>query len=184
VDREIVSPAIKFSAREVRLLTFWNTKRAGRPMPRREDFVAEELQEWIGWMHLLRPVDGGDDFVYEVFSTRSPIGSQREMTGRRVGEWDDQRVEAALAFYRTVMREKSPISFAAPERFHDDFMAYRRLALPFGDDTGVTHILAHLSKTTMEGVPNIEPIAIDLKTIAEILDQLSNHPDHGRRLDL
>lgn len=161
----------RFSAPEIRLLTFWNAKRAGRQMPRRADFVAEELQEWIGWMHLLRPVDGGDDFVYEVFSTRSPIGSQREMTGRRVGEWDDHRVEAALAFYRSVMREKCPVSFTAPERFHDDFMAYRRIALPFGDDAGVTHILAHLSETTMAGPPNTVPIAIDFEATSGLLEQ-------------
>lgn len=162
-----------FSVSEKRLLAFWETKRAGRPMPRRSDFLAEELREWIGWMHLLRPVpDGPDfDFIYEVFSTRSTIGAEREMTGKRVGEWDDARVEVALAFYRAVMREKSPVMFAAPERFENDFIAFRRIALPFGDETGITHILAHLSELPVGGAGHRAPERLDIGLIARILQE-------------
>jgi hypothetical protein len=161
-----------FSVPEKRLLSFWDRKRAGRTMPNRSDFVAEELQEWIGWMHLLRPIQGVDglDFIYEVFSTRSSIGGNREMTGRRVGEWDDERVEVALEFYRSVMRESSPIMFAAPERFQNDYLAFRRIALPFGDASGITHILAHLSETPIDGAANRVPVSLDAQVIADILE--------------
>ncbi|MBL6599632.1 MAG: hypothetical protein ISP41_12130 [Alphaproteobacteria bacterium] len=153
------------------MLAFWEAKRAGRSMPRRTDFVAEELREWIGWLHLLRPVPDGDDldFIYEVFSTRSSIGAHYEMTGRRVGEWDDDRVAVALEFYRAVMREKSPVTFAAPERFEKDFIAFRRIALPFGDETGITHILAHLSELPIAGAGHREPVRLDLETIQIVL---------------
>ena len=136
-------------------------------MPRRSDFIAEELREWIGWLHLLRPVPVGDgfDFVYEVFSTRSSIGDRHEMTGKRVGEWDDDRVTVAMEFYRAVMREKSPVAFAAPERFEKDFIAFRRIALPFGDETGITHILTHLSERPTDGTGHREPARLDIETI-------------------
>lgn len=156
---------------ERRLLAFWNTKRAGRSMPRRSDFLPEELKQWIGWLHLLRPVpvDGDIDFVYEVFSTRSSIGAQREMTGKRVGEWDDARVAVALEFYRCVMREKSPVTFGAPERFDNDLIAFRRIALPFGDESGITHILAHLSEISIAGAANRVPVPLSADTIADLL---------------
>lgn len=153
------------------MLAFWEAKRAGRTMPRRADFLAEELREWIGWLHLLRPVPDGDDhdFVYEVFSTRSSIGAHHEMTGKRVGEWDDDRVAIALEFYRAVMREKSPVTFAAPERFDNDYIAFRRIALPFGDENGITHILAHLSELPIEGAGHRQPIRLDIETIKDVI---------------
>jgi hypothetical protein len=158
-----------FSVSEKRLFAFWNAKREGRLMPSRADFVAEELSEWIGWMHLLRPVDDGVDFIYEVFSTRSFIGTPREMTGRRVGSWNDGRVEVALEFYRAVIRGKSPVLFAAPERFENDFITFRRIALPFGDNGEVTHILAHLNETPIDGSSDRVPVPISVEAIDDIL---------------
>lgn len=160
-----------FSVSEKRLLAFWDNKRASRVRPSRSDFIAEELHEWIGWMHLLRPVRRGEefDFIYDVFSTRSTVGGDREMTGHRVGEWDDERVEVALEFYRSVLRENSPVMFAAPERFDNDYIAFRRIALPFGDSSGITHILAYLRETTIEGAVNRTPVPLDPEAIEHII---------------
>lgn len=158
-----------FSFSEKRLSAFWQAKRTGQLMPSRADFVAEDLTEWIGWMHLLRPVDDGRDFTYDVFSTRSSIGANQEMTGRRVSEWDDERVQVALKFYQLVIREKSPVMFAAPERFENDFITFRRIALPFGDNGVVTHILAYLSEVPMEGSEDRLPVPLSTGTIVEIL---------------
>ena len=48
-------PKLELLPTERAFLSFWEDKRGGRRMPRRADFVAEDLSGWLPFLHLLRP---------------------------------------------------------------------------------------------------------------------------------
>lgn len=144
------------------LLDFWDARRAGRVMPKRTDINPEDLFPWIGYLHLLEPVDGGHDFRYAVFTTRTIIGADNDMTGKRVSDWGDERVVQAMRLYGAVLEQGRPIYNAVPERHENDWIVYSRICLPLGTAEGVTHILAMLTRVKEKLHEPIYPAAIDL----------------------
>jgi len=145
---------------ELSLLRFWETLRAGRTMPRRQDFVPEELFPWIGFLHLLEPIDGGRDFRYAVFTTRTLLGKDRDLNGKCVSHWDDERTGFAMRLYGAVMQHACPIYSALPERHENDWVVYSRICLPLGSREKITHILAMLSPRDGEVIDPILPTVI------------------------
>ncbi len=65
-----------------RLAALWQTKRRGRFMPARSDFDPLELKPWLGWLSLIRVVDGGADFVFAVYGTSIAWNSGQELQGK------------------------------------------------------------------------------------------------------
>lgn len=146
---------------ELALLQFWNARRVGRTMPERSDISPEDLFPWIGYLHLLEPVDGGRDFRYAVFTTRTLLGRDRDLNGKYVSSWGDERVGYAMRLYGAVMEHARPIYSALPERHKDDWVVYSRLCLPLGSRDKITHILTMLSPRKGEGIDPVHPTVID-----------------------
>lgn len=144
------------------LLQFWNMRRNGRAMPERADFTPEDLYPWIGFLHLLEPVDDGNDFRYAVFTTRTVIGATKDMTGKRVSDWQDERARAAKDLYGTVLRIAGPVYSAVPERHEDDMILYSRLCLPLGKGEKVTHIISMLTPVRDARPETIPPTGIEI----------------------
>ena len=65
-----------------RLAALWHGKRRGRFMPARSDLDPIELKPWLGWMSLLRVVDGGADFVFTIHGTNEAWISGLELQGK------------------------------------------------------------------------------------------------------
>ncbi len=130
---------------ELALLTIWDARCKGRPTPERTDFTPEDLFPWLGYLHLLTPIDNGADFHYTVFSTRTLLGQDQDMTHKRVSEWSDKRAEYARQLYSTVMTHQRPIYSLVPERFERDLVLYSRVCLPLGKEGRISHILSHLT---------------------------------------
>ncbi len=135
----------KLNTSELSLLQFWDGRRGDRTMPERPDFAAEDLHPWIGNLHLLEPVGGGADFRYAIFTTRTLIGVDQDMTGKLVSDWDELRAGYAKRLYSTVMEHARPIYSALPERYHDDWIFYSRICLPLGRGETITHIMTMIS---------------------------------------
>lgn len=154
IEKERLKP------KEQSLLEFWNMRRAGRTMPERTDIFPEDLFPWLGFLHLLEPVDGGNDFKYVIFTTRTLVGADQDMTGKRVSDWGDDRVEHALRLYGAVMRHACPVYNAEPERHEDDWVVYSRLCLPLGRNGNVTHIVAMLTEEKDKLIAPIHPTTI------------------------
>ncbi len=155
-------PKERLTEKELSLLQFWNGRRAGRAMPERSDFRPEDLFSWIGYLHLLEPIDGGRDFRYAVFTTRTLVGEDQDMNGKRVSDWGDERVEYALRLYGAVIEQARPIYNMVPERHKDDWIVYSRLCLPLGTKDGITHIVAMLTQVKGEFSDPIYPTAIEI----------------------
>ncbi len=65
------------------LLALWESRRAGRDVPSRQDIDVLELRPWLGWLTVMDMVDDGADFVYRVFGTSQAAQIGMDLTGRR-----------------------------------------------------------------------------------------------------
>ena len=161
-------PKLNLLPTERAFLSFWESKRGGRAMPRRADFIAEDLSGWLPFVHLLRPINGDEDFEYLVYSTRSSVNQRVEMTKRRVSDWEEPRRHRALTLYRTVILLAAPVYQALPERFDMDTLWFTRVCVPFGDDSAVTHILTLLTERETGAVTPVPPTPILLEPAASV----------------
>jgi len=155
-------PLGRLTENERSLLQFWESRRNGRAMPARADIAAEDLFPWIGYLHLLEPIDGGNDFRYAVFTTRTLIGSDKDMTGKCVSDWGGERAGYALQLYSTVMECARPIYSVLPERYKDDWIIYSRICLPLGIEGTITHIMSMISFMEDEQTDTVLPSIIEL----------------------
>ena len=146
---------------ELSLLQFWDSLRAGRTMPERQDIVPEDLFPWLGFLHLLEPIDGGRDFRYVIFTTRTLVGRDKDMTGKYVSDWGDERVVHAMRLYRAVVENARPVYNSTPERHEDDWVVQSRLCLPLGKGDTVTHIVSMLTPVKGDYRDPIHPTVIE-----------------------
>jgi hypothetical protein len=107
-------------------------------MPARRDFDALELTRWMGELHLVEVIDGGRDFLYRIFATNIAGLLPFDMTGRRMSEFADLRMRAAvISCYREIVRMAAPYLIRRPAilEFGAGYMTvHEYLALPLGDD--------------------------------------------------
>ena len=152
----------RLNTSELSLLQFWDGRRGDRVMPERADLAPEDLFPWIGYLHLLEPVDGGADFRYAVFTTRTLIGVDQDMTGKFISDWDEVRAGYAKRLYSTVMEHVRPIYSVLPERYQDDWVVYSRVCLPLGVGTTITHIMSMISYIESGVSETVLPTVIEL----------------------
>lgn len=117
-----------------RFLALWNAKRGRRRMPRRADFMHEDLRPWLGRLNLM--VVAGNDARFAVFSSESTRVYGREMTGRLLSQFEPvQLAEAALADHRAFMAGGGTAMMKrVTGPFGDREMTWFRLAAPLSDD--------------------------------------------------
>lgn len=65
------------------LLALWESRRAGRSVPARQDIDVLELRPWLGWLTVMDMVEDGTDFVYRIFGTSQAAQIGMDLTGRR-----------------------------------------------------------------------------------------------------
>jgi hypothetical protein len=68
----------------VDLLDFWHRKRAGRRMPARGDFDVFELRPWLGYLHLVEVIEGGEDFLHRIYGSEVAAAFGIDLTGKRL----------------------------------------------------------------------------------------------------
>lgn len=87
---------------------FWDSKRQGRRMPRREDFDPLEMREWLPGIVLVDVQHEPRRLTYRLVGTRSVELKQRDVTGLTVEEgYHGSSLEAILENYRLVIDERS-----------------------------------------------------------------------------
>jgi hypothetical protein len=92
-----------------RLAALWEGKRRGRFMPARSDFDPLELKPWLGWMALVRVVEGGADFVYTIYGTNMAWASGQEMQGKSVDALPPASRLPVIESYRLVCHLRRPL---------------------------------------------------------------------------
>jgi hypothetical protein len=68
------------------LVEYWQSKCAGRPMPRRADIDPVEIPAHLADVMLIDVLDGGADFRYRLVGTRIVQAMARDATSRRISE--------------------------------------------------------------------------------------------------
>ncbi len=127
---------------ELRLMwDYWLARSRDGRLPARGDIEPLDLRSIMGALTILDVIDGGDRprFKYRLWGTRVLELFGEELTGKfadELGFDKEGRIQAAL---EDVWRTAEPHYWQRPlppDR-QLDYVSYRRLALPLGDD-GVT----------------------------------------------
>ena len=143
------SSDLPLTPKEISFLTFWNRLKGDRAMPERSQIVPEELAPWIGWLHLVEVIDGGEDFLYRIFGSEAGGATGYRLHRKKVSEWDPPIRERALNIYRMAVVEKQPIYHCRFEDFSPIAQnTFSRIVVPLGgSETGhSTHVLAFVTK--------------------------------------
>lgn len=121
---------------------YWDTKRAGRPMPSRQDIDPVEMKPWLGNLALLRVLDGGADMHYDVFGVALVSLLGFDLTGRTLKGAGALVRPQVLAKYRQVCRTKRPLLSRNELVASHEFIRIEALSLPLSDDGhSVTRVL-------------------------------------------
>jgi hypothetical protein len=93
------------------LAAYWQSKRAGRAMPRRADIDPTEIPANLPNIFLLDVLPDGD-YRYRLMGTALVNGTGRDLTGRLLSEVHGPRPEAygqLKALFDQVVRDKRPV---------------------------------------------------------------------------
>ena len=135
------------STRARALFDWWAGRLAGRAMPSRRDFLAEELAAW--WPDLiLYDVErdgGGSRLRFRVHGNNAAVADGGNFTGRYLDEvLPRESASQILDCYSAVLSTKLPL-YSRSHRFSRDGhnIGFERLLLAFGEGD-VRQILAYL----------------------------------------
>ncbi len=135
------------SPRARTLFDWWAALLAGRAMPVRGDFLAEELAPW--WPDLILyeavPAEGASRFRFRVHGANAVTSDGGNFTGRYLDEVIPAHLATPiLSCYRAVERRQLPLYSQGHWRSAQDYVVgFERLILPFGADR-LEHALALL----------------------------------------
>jgi len=138
-------------------------------MPERSEIQPEDLAPWIGWLHLMEVLNGGEDFLYRIFGSEAGGATGHRLHKKRVSDWMPPFRERALSVYRKTILERAPVYMCRFEAFGPaDQSTFSRVAVPLGSATsGVsTHVLSFVTKHSgnlahdcVAIAPNLDPHA-------------------------
>jgi hypothetical protein len=119
-----------------RIHAYWESKLAGRKMPRREDIVPEELGDLLPWVMLVEVVGEPARFRLRLVGTGVVREYGREITGAFVDELDHGSWQGAvLDDYRRAVCKGSPVTGCYEYKKSDGrWISYERIILPLAAD--------------------------------------------------
>lgn len=117
------------------LRSLWESKRGGRSMPARYDFVIDDLAPWLGRLNLVSLENGIARF--DVFGTYNSRDLGIELTGRTVDALPAEDRTVTRAGIERAVLEKAPVFETISLIRNHRLKTYDRLILPLSDD-GIT----------------------------------------------
>lgn len=115
---------------------YWRSKCADRIMPKRADIDPADLKAHLPSITLVDVVPDERRFVYRLVGTQEVAGRGEDPTGRSVRDaYYAESLEAALACYEYVARERRPFCFTEPYLTADDWEEHEdTIYLPLSED--------------------------------------------------
>jgi hypothetical protein len=83
----------------------WRRKRRDGRLPSRRDFAFEEMIPWLGWIAILKVLDGGRDFLFVLHGTNIVERHRQDLTGMRASEMPSVWRDSTMPGYLATMRE-------------------------------------------------------------------------------
>jgi len=128
------------------LLDYWESKRAARPMPRREELDPIEMKQWLGLITLIDVNPDPPCFRYRLVGTGHVELHGNDPTGKSVieSQYSEDRSKFLSILYST-LNNKSPVLTLQTISYKRIYRAkMESLTLPIGDGSGsVTMILLY-----------------------------------------
>ena len=149
------------------LKTYWDAKRAGRPMPSRADIRPADMKEHLGWIILLDALGDCSDFRYRTIGTRVTQYVLADATGKTIAEaigpyGEEAVAETMKAFHRKAANDKQPV------RAHGDadwlgrhILRFDALFLPLSDDGEQVNMILSAFTFAVSGAPTRPPPGAD-----------------------
>jgi hypothetical protein len=116
------------------LLDFWNLKRAGRRMPARKDFDVFELRDWLGYLHLVQIVDGGEDFLHVIYGSDIALIHGLDLTGKKLDAIPAARRESVRRAYAAACKSRAPLFIEDDPVLQSSLERVENLILPLSSD--------------------------------------------------
>ena len=142
------------------VLDYWEQKRAGRAMPRRQDIEPAELKAYLPHISLVEPLPGGD-FRYRLVGSAITERYGRNSTGKTFREIYPDRPDIALWLTRVmeaVVAHRRPVlatgSLGAVGKEH---VLSEALLLPLSDDAGNVTTIFGATRYSMRGAAAERP---------------------------
>lgn len=136
------------SPKTVDLYRYWDSRRGGRPMPRRADIDPVDMRAWLSRLSLIEVGACGRLFRYRLVGTEIVALRGFDPTGRNVeAAWPNEDAEMVQAAYRQVAAEKAPVFCHPAQRRHwerDPVVGVMLLPLSADGET-VDQILGYLN---------------------------------------
>ena len=125
------------------LEAFWDLRRAGRTMPSRRDFLAEEFRPWFGHIRMLAVESEPLRFKVTLEGTAIRDLAGEDFTGRYLDDVYKAAHRAALLTpYRDCVEARKPrLDTLLPGMALQNFSTIERLMLPCGEGERVTHLI-------------------------------------------
>jgi hypothetical protein len=139
------------SPRARALFDWWAARLAGRAMPSRRDFLAEELAAW--WPDLIlydvERTNGASRFRFRVHGTNAVISDGGNFTGRYLDEvLPAHMAQPIVGCYRAVEQTRLPLYSQGHRLSAQGYnVGFERLIVPFGAGD-VEQLLAFLVRRT------------------------------------
>ncbi|HEY0832999.1 MAG TPA: PAS domain-containing protein [Azospirillum sp.] len=121
----------------------WEDRRAGRPLPERRDFHAEDFRPWMGHVCISRLEPETGRYRMTLCGTAAADYFGIDLTGRLIDEVFPQRRFAWLFdMYRECERTRRPVWRTTPPlTYQGTYSALKRVLLPCGTGTVVDTFL-------------------------------------------
>ncbi|MFM7346430.1 MAG: hypothetical protein ACKO1J_13815 [Tagaea sp.] len=115
----------------------WRAKRHDGRLPARRDFAFEDMVPWLGWISILKVIDGGRDFRFTLHGTAMVERHRHDLTGVRASEMPKAWRETASPGFLDVVA--TPRALFTRHHVTTDLYdyAWERALVPCADD-GVT----------------------------------------------
>jgi len=119
-----------------RLFALWDTRRKTRILPKRGDFPAEDLKDWMGHLGVVRLRPGRKRFLVELAGSMVVRYDGADYTGKFLEDAVPAHALGPIVKpYDAAIQHRRPV-FAriAPSVLRGRFTYFDRLVLPCGDD--------------------------------------------------
>jgi len=128
------------------LAALWQSRRGGRTMPARRDFDTVELRPWIGGLHLVEVLPGGD-YRWRVYAGKVGEVYGREWTGKKFSEVPHRNRSLLFGWFDDCLAARCPMEHTSRYDNEGRHIHWTRLFLPLADDGEVVdRVFVHSHK--------------------------------------
>ena len=135
------------------LHALWAAKKGAAAFPPRAAFKVEDFMPWIGRLHLIEVLPGGD-FRFVIYGASTNVAMRREYSGLKLSEIAEPVARVWEAGYRDAVAKRRPLFLHHPlaqyaER--DGKTETWRAILPMGESGEITHLLVGFQVIAEDG---------------------------------